>query len=314
MASWGALRTAAEDDEGPSSPTNGNGKPGSTAADATRGGIEMAQEVLAARARSRDLPRDEEPAPRGRRPVIIAEGDSWFDFPGPDVLDCLEDKHGYDVFSRAHKGDTVEEMAYSPKQLDQLLRLIEKVGPDAGRELRGILLSGGGNDIVGDEFAQLLEHALSPKPGLNEQVVAGVIDLRLRGAYTRMLSAITEVCRASAGHTVPILLHGYDYAVPDGRGYWGGWWLLPGPWLKPALNKKGYENIEENKRIVAQLIDRFNGMIEAIAAMPEFQHVRYVNLRGRLPNGSGYKTWWSDELHPTRDGFEVVAREFALAL
>src|SRR5229473_2502907 len=43
--------------------------------------------------------------------LLIAEGDSWFDYPFHDVLRLLEDDHGYDVESVAHRGDTVEDMA-----------------------------------------------------------------------------------------------------------------------------------------------------------------------------------------------------------
>ena len=38
------------------------------------------------------------------RGTLMAEGDSWFDYPWKDVLSCLEDEHGYDVESVAHKG------------------------------------------------------------------------------------------------------------------------------------------------------------------------------------------------------------------
>src|SRR5262245_50820329 len=37
--------------------------------------------------------------------VLIAEGDSWFDYPIHDVLRILEDDHLFDVESVAHKGD-----------------------------------------------------------------------------------------------------------------------------------------------------------------------------------------------------------------
>ena len=48
-----------------------------------------------------------------------------------------------------------------------------------------------------------------------------------------MLSAVTAACQDLLGAPVPILLHGYDYPVPDGRGFLGGWGPLPGPWLEP---------------------------------------------------------------------------------
>src|SRR5262249_8198322 len=50
------------------------------------------------------------PPPTG---LLVAEGDSWFDYPLHDVLTMLEDEHGFDVESVAHRGDTVEDMAYS---------------------------------------------------------------------------------------------------------------------------------------------------------------------------------------------------------
>src|SRR4051812_27967910 len=43
---------------------------------------------------------------------LAAAGDSWFDYPFHDVLKMLEDNHGYNVESTAHKGDPIEKMAY----------------------------------------------------------------------------------------------------------------------------------------------------------------------------------------------------------
>src|ERR671912_2849844 len=50
--------------------------------------------------------------------VLVAEGDSWFNYPFHDILSDLEDLHGYDVESVSHRGDTVEDMAYGGGQLD----------------------------------------------------------------------------------------------------------------------------------------------------------------------------------------------------
>jgi hypothetical protein len=82
--------------------------------------------------------------------VVIAEGDSWFDYPFHDILSDLEDNYGFDVESVAHRGDTIEDMAYSGGQLDDFSRLVEKV-LRIGVLPRAILLSGGGNDVAGDE-------------------------------------------------------------------------------------------------------------------------------------------------------------------
>ena len=121
--------------------------------------------------------------------MLVAEGDSWFDYPLHDILSMLEDEHGYDVESVAHKGDRVEEMAYADGQLVEFSRRIEKLLRNR-KVPKAILLSGGGNDIAGDEFGMLLNHAVSPIPGLNESIVAGVIDQRIRTAYNTISAVL----------------------------------------------------------------------------------------------------------------------------
>jgi lysophospholipase L1-like esterase len=245
--------------------------------------------------------------------VLIAEGDSWFDYPFNDVLRMLEDYHAYEVESVAHKGDRVEEMAYGLGQLEELTRTIEKLLRQ-GVIPKAILLSGGGNDVAGDEFGMLLDHAQSPLPGFNDQIVSGIIDQRVKIAYVTILSAVTQICEDRLNQKLPILVHGYDYPVPDGRGFAGGWWLLPGPWLEPGFREKGYAVMTERIRLMKQLIDRLNAMLKDIAAMTEFRHVTYINLRDTLSTGANYKQYWANELHPTEKGFELVTNRFAAAL
>jgi lysophospholipase L1-like esterase len=173
--------------------------------------------------------------------LLIAEGDSWFDYPLNDVLRILEDEYGFDVESVAHKGDRVEDMAYSGGQFEEFARRLEKLLRQQ-RVPNAILLSGGGNDIAGDELAVLLNHARSGLPTINDDVVRGVVDVRLRNAYAFLISGLTEITRHYLERPVPILLHGYDYPVPDGRGFLGGWGPLPGPWLQPSFNRKALGN------------------------------------------------------------------------
>jgi hypothetical protein len=245
--------------------------------------------------------------------VLVAEGDSWFDYPFVDVLSVLEDDYGYDIESVAHKGDRVEDMAYEGGQLDEFTRRIEKLLRQNVIP-RAILLSGGGNDVAGDEFGMLLNHAMSAKAGLNEQVVAGVVDERVRLAYVFIVSAVTKVCELRVGRRIPILLHGYDYAVPDGRGFFGGWWLLPGPWLQPGFRQKGFGDLQQCTALVEKLIDRFNDMLDGLVQLPDFSHLRHVDLRGTLSSGAGYKQFWDNELHPTKKGFGLVTAKFAAAI
>ena len=242
--------------------------------------------------------------------VLIAEGDSWFDYPFHDVLQMLEDDYLYDVESVAHKGDTVEDMAHSGGQFEEFARRLEKL-LRANKVPRAILLSGGGNDIAGDEFAILLNHAASSLPAINDDIVRGLIDVRLRAAYARIISGLTKIAQTYLGRPIPIVTHGYDYALPDGRGFLGGFWLLPGPWLEPGFRKKGHVDFGKNSAVVVKLIDQFNAMLKDVSATPGFGHVHYLNLRNTLKHDGTYKKHWENELHPTEEGFKLVSKKFA---
>jgi hypothetical protein len=248
--------------------------------------------------------------------LLVAEGDSWFDYPFCDVLAELEDGFSYEVESVAHRGDTIEEMVYDPNQLEKLARKLERL--KAGdRRPKAILLSGGGNDIAGEAFSVLLNHKRSGLPALNAQMVAGLLEQRLRAAVIELSSAVTVLCREAFGSALPILFHGYDYPIPDGRGYLGGFWVLPGPWLEPGFRRKGYEDLGERCAVMVALIDGFNALLSGVAGGPGLEHVRHVDLRGSLScelGGRAYRRWWGNELHPTERGFRTVAGRFHRAL
>jgi hypothetical protein len=271
----------------------------------------LADEVIKARDRKKRTTLEAKGPSAG---LLIAEGDSWFDYPFFDILERLEDEFGFVIESVAHKGDTVESMAYDASQVAKLARLFEKLGGQ-GAQPRAILLSGGGNDIAGDEFAIMLNHQASGLPVLNESVVTGVIDERVKFAVVSVISSVTTLSKRYFGRVIPVLVHGYAHAIPDGRGYLGGAWILPGPWLKPGFIQKGYGDLRSNAAVVAALIDRFNAMMQTIPAAPEMSHVTYLDLRNTISSDlDGYKKSWNDELHPTKPGFGKIAAVYAQAI
>jgi len=275
-------------------------------------GKRRADEVIAARARARTAAK----GLPGASGVLVAEGDSWFNYPFHDVLSLLESTHNFRIESVAHYGDDLEEMAYDASQLTPLARKMENLQHD-GRVPRAVLLSGGGNDIAGDEFGMLLNHAASGLPALNARIVDGIVNDRLRSALATLISTIGRLSQQYFKRVVPVVLHGYGHAVPDGRGYLGGGWLLPGPWLEPGFRQKGHLTLSKNARAIADLIDTYNAMLESLVAEPAFAHVHYVNVRTLLSNelpGREYRKSWDNELHPTKAGFGLVADAFAQVL
>jgi hypothetical protein len=244
---------------------------------------------------------------------LAAAGDSWFDYPLHDVLKLLEDHHGYNVESTAHKGDPIEKMAYTGGQLEDFARKLEKIKA-RGAVPKAVLVSGGGDDVAGHEFGMLLNNAFSPISGWDSDVVDGVLNQRIVTAYVQLLMSITSLCQATFEVTVPILMHGYDYPVPDGRGFLGGW-PFPGPWLDPAFREKNFDDLAQRIAMMQTLMDQFNDMVKSLPARAGFAHVRYIDLRRTLSNRlMDYKDWWANELHPTEKGFEAVTERFAAEL
>jgi len=196
--------------------------------------------------------------------------------------------------------------------LDELAKLLRQL--PAGVHPRAIILSGGGNDVVGDDGAvlmTLLNHRESGLPALVGRQVDEVVDVQLRSTLVTVLTQISSHCQTLLGKTIPIVLHGYGNPVPD-----GAYLSFPrrGPWLEPAFAAKGWMDLEENKGVMKELIERLNVMQTDTIGVAGFGHVRHVDVRPALSSGVDYKDHWVNELHPTREGFAAVSELIAAAL
>ncbi|WP_263367247.1 SGNH/GDSL hydrolase family protein [Edaphobacter bradus] len=247
---------------------------------------------------------------------LIAAGDSWFDYFDRDILEQLKEHYGYTVRSAAHAGDRIEAMVEHDSQLYKLQECLEEV-LDQGAVPQAVLISGGGNDIAGKEFGMLLNSKDSVIAGWNDEMIDGLINQRLKAAYTAMLSGVNQLCKSSSlGKVLPVLIHGYDYPVPDGRGVLG-LWPLPGPWLQPGFNEKRFGDLQQNTDAMHDLIDRFNAMLQTLPQLADFANVRHVDLRNTLSTklaDDAYQQVWGNELHPNENGFPLIADKFATAL
>ncbi len=239
--------------------------------------------------------------------VLLAHGDSWFDYPlsgnslGPrdtDVIAQLREMGTVHpvIANLSHYGDaTVDEMSL-PKQR----RLIEALqDPDnwlgAGKP-DAILVSGGGNDIAGDRFCIFLDYAGPGAAGLNRQRFDKSLGM-VEASY-RDLFAFRD--RYAPG--VPVFGHCYDFAIPDARHP-----PCAGPWLKPSLDYAGW-NVAQGTLIVHEALAQFRAMLESLAAEPA-NRFTLVETQGLFTARD-----WANELHPYPAGFRKVAQRFLGAL
>lgn len=236
--------------------------------------------------------------------VIVAEGDSWFDYrPGLDILDHLKRDYRMKIVKLARSGDTLENMVYGtevgggfrhlPSQADDTLAELSRLRPGA------LLLSGGGNDIAGHEFESFLNHASSRLPAVREKAVEVWMEEFARPAIEGYLERVRSV----SPRTV-VVMHGYARPIPDGRAvveFLGMKFI--GPWLRPALARKRID-FATGRAAVGQLIDRYNDLLADIGrGKPKF---RYVDLRDLVTPAD-----WVNELHLSNAAYRRVAGRLA---
>ena len=233
--------------------------------------------------------------------LLIAEGDSWFDYPFFDTLERLEHSFNFEIESVAHKGDTVEAMAYDANQT-AAWALVRQAG-SAGTAGRAPS-SGGGNDIGG---GRVRDHAEPRGSGRRpeRQGRGGRIDVRLKAALVSVISGVT-LSRHYFQRAVPILIHGYTRS-PTAAAIWAAP-VLPGPGSS-RLHQKGTRTGHQRRSDGGpdRPLQRHGA-----DARPSWLRARDSSTRKILDSDlSVYKKTWNDELHPTKPGFGAVVAEFA---
>ena len=249
--------------------------------------------------------------------LLVAEGDSWFSHPKDpaDILDLLDDEvFDYKILHKAHHGDKLEEMANHPNQQEGVRRLMRTLAKKQRIPI-AILLSGGGNDIIEVIDDLILDERLGDGI-LDRPAVDEFINGALFRHYVTTIDYMTDYSQECFSSKVRILVHGYGYIVPDGRGKRDANGEDVG-WVKKALSAKRHLDLKENTAAIEELIDVFNAMVETVANRPGHEHVRYVNLRDCASNdlrNHRYRKDWRDELHLRGEGLKRAARSFDEAI
>jgi hypothetical protein len=243
------------------------------------------------------------------RPVLVSEGDSWFQFPIflADVIDQLEGE--FNVWSVDAAGDTLQNMVIDDPEYMVALRAQRAT-------LRAFLFSGGGNDIVGadrDGTSIILQVVRRFEPGRPAEWYLET------AAFGQKLEFIERCYRAVLGTvaaefpTLPVLCHAYDYSIPgapdDPRDpIWAG----PDQWIGRPMRALGIADPQLQRDIVRVMIDRLTQKLQALCGGNNpggaFPNAWHVDARGAVG------TRWADELHPTDEGYGLVAARFAAVL
>jgi hypothetical protein len=169
-----------------------------------------------------------------------------------------------------------------------------------------ILMSAGGDDIAGDQFAVYLDYGGG---GLDAARFQGVLD-SVQASYFDLFAF-----RDIFAKGVPIIGHCYDYAIPNG--------VCPiciaEGWLQPSLDFAGY-GYGAGLDIVRVAIDGFYDMLHALATdaiVPKGKKTNnfiLVDTRKTLPRSASPPQGWANEIHPYPAGFGTLAGKFLTTL
>lgn len=249
-----------------------------------------------------------------KAPVLVSEGDSWFQF--PILIDDVIDQLGKDylVWDVSAAGDTAQNMVFGVvgKGHCEYLNALR----DRKDRVRAFLFSAAGNDIIGQDEAGVPMLARILKKHVSGGSPSDHIDFAVFGQALTFLKkaysdVITKIRKEPGFEKLPIIVHGYDYAIPSDAGpdeprhpiY-----AKQDEWLGKPLAEKGITDPSLQRGIIRRLIDGLYDMLDQVAH--DHPHVHVVNVRGTLPQ----ITDWNDEIHGTSAGFEHVAGKFKAVL
>lgn len=231
--------------------------------------------------------------------TMLAEGDSWFDYPllARGVISHLDDLIDADMLNLAHYGDEVRDIM----GVGQRQRLREVLS-DPDFEFDALLFSGGGNDLVGDQLCLWLRDRAdvgTPAQAFDEGRLNNVLQI-VEAGYRDLIALRDELAPECV-----IFGHGYDFPRPSNKGVCG-----LGPWLKPSLDFRGWTDPDEQFEIARSLLLRINELLVHLEQTAPAGSFVYVRTQGALDPDSD----WGNEIHPDSGGFEKIAMEFRNAL
>jgi hypothetical protein len=236
---------------------------------------------------------------------ILAEGDSWFDYPpfeffgAGGVIPRLSKILGLPILNLATAGDEVRYML-GVKERKELIRHL-KAGSPAGGPWDALFFSGGGNDIVDNPMALWVRDF---RPGMPAAQL--INQPRFEVALALVKAGYEDLIAVRNAHSpqTHLFFHTYDHAIPDGRGV-----CKRGPWLKPTFDLRGFPPGSGLAfEVVKEMLRQFAVMLKTLQ---NGGGVTVIDGQGTL---DPVKASWHNELHPSKAGFQKFAVLFAQAL
>jgi hypothetical protein len=252
---------------------------------------------------------------------FLGQGDSWFSigaFPPTRTANLffkLMLPELCCVVNCAHPGAVLARMTDTTRNPTFLALL----SGNARRGWEGLLLSGGGNDVIDAAQAapdnppaqRLLARTDEWGEGADESKYlssAGWDTLRthLHAVFDEL---IAERDSTDTNRGIPVVLHTYDFATPRPSGNGGQ------GWLRPALVDFGIPQ-DDWIKVSRALLTKLAALLREMASRHPNVHV--VETLGTLDpastHDSGRTRHWENEIHPSKAGYELLGTRWTPVL
>lgn len=240
-------------------------------------------------------------------PRALCFGDSWFQYlPHPTDLNS--------ELARTFRSTLFLDEGVAGRDSAMWTRALARIRTAiASYQFNAILLSTGGNDIVGEEMKHFLKTPSTQQTmgtanwgDIPQEVFDHVRLSTLQRALEWILTDIDDVVQIRNLYSPSSILyvHTYDYVYPSGKSLRIGP-IKSGPWIKPHMDKYAELHDPIKQRVITTwLLDQFAKHLRAYIQRSAGQPIVLVNSLGTLTK----EAQWQDEIHPTRAGFQLIAK------
>jgi hypothetical protein len=230
-------------------------------------------------------------------PFALFLGDSWFWYPLGNLPLYIAPAFEHDIVVIGKNGSEAQDWATKHrKEINFAFKMY-------ARDVRALVLSGGGNDIAGtSDFLRILAEDCSQAKTVQDcyretqpdEIVGAIV-----GAYRQVIAKFRHY-----NTHAPVLVHNYDYAWPTGKGLFG-----PADWLKKPMDLVGVpENLRRN--LLKDLLLKLREAQLKLATDSEVGPMFAIESGGTMPDdGDKVDQWWANELHPTNKGWKLLCKK-----
>lgn len=220
--------------------------------------------------------------------TVVADGDSWFDLPEflgrRAIADWIQTNPDYHMVNVAQWGRTLE-------------RILQRRDHEAALVIARpeyFMFTAGGNDLQQTLADGHLLHAYDPQRPADDYLTATGRTLiqQIEDGHRDIFARVYGRYPA-----IQIRCHGYDYPRPQ---------LNTAKYIGRYMRRAGFPP-DVMSPVINPIIDLLNDAIARAAAT--CPNARYLNCRHATDRYT-----WPDDMHPSNDGFDALAKSFEQAM